>query len=283
MERGDLIKFVRAHAKIREQTHSLPKEWSLEERTNKAKNVSNVIMGLITDSEYVANAIKNADITKGVCSIHCYVSLSMALATGHSNHVGAMLDDQFDNIPGSCVVIGPERTSSIIHNNIEAIKFFKKSHIEYEKKGLVPVLVHLEIVLNDLGPADTDTIQQVGGYYFTKHGVESPLDNTTAFRKCVKGYDSEIDEALKNPDIAQHFMDYFKHLQATNPENTHSYISDEEIRKVNQCIAKNTKFCDTCNKAGYSFKRCGRCKKTIYCSRECQKKDWKTHKKNCLK
>ncbi|KAL6301392.1 hypothetical protein BKA93DRAFT_738905, partial [Sparassis latifolia] len=29
------------------------------------------------------------------------------------------------------------------------------------------------------------------------------------------------------------------------------------------------------------LKRCGACKKTYYCSPECQKEDWKQHKKDC--
>ena len=42
--------------------------------------------------------------------------------------------------------------------------------------------------------------------------------------------------------------------------------------------------CTTCGrmpKEGAAFSACGKCKQTRYCSQECQKVDWKTHKKFC--
>ena len=45
------------------------------------------------------------------------------------------------------------------------------------------------------------------------------------------------------------------------------------------------RICHTCNKRdliGVKFKLCAGCKFTYYCSSECQKKDWPTHKKGCI-
>ncbi|USP79097.1 uncharacterized protein yc1106_06371 [Curvularia clavata] len=44
--------------------------------------------------------------------------------------------------------------------------------------------------------------------------------------------------------------------------------------------------CSACGKTAtdkgvVTLNRCSRCKKTIYCNRDCQKADWKTHKKIC--
>ncbi len=41
--------------------------------------------------------------------------------------------------------------------------------------------------------------------------------------------------------------------------------------------------CRTCDKASpeVSLKRCGRCRTAAYCSPECQKADWKTHRETC--
>ncbi|KAI0533239.1 putative MYND domain protein [Xylaria digitata] len=41
--------------------------------------------------------------------------------------------------------------------------------------------------------------------------------------------------------------------------------------------------CNNCKKASSELKRCAKCSTTLYCSRDCQKADWKTHKKICGK
>ena len=51
--------------------------------------------------------------------------------------------------------------------------------------------------------------------------------------------------------------------------------SDYQRNLIYQC-----NFCHT--KSAEPLKRCSRCKKANYCSRECQKYDWKEHKKICI-
>lgn len=51
----------------------------------------------------------------------------------------------------------------------------------------------------------------------------------------------------------------------------------------NQNIQKPTTMCKVCLKTGKDVKRCGRCQRVYYCSRECQKSDWSEHKVDCLK
>jgi len=51
----------------------------------------------------------------------------------------------------------------------------------------------------------------------------------------------------------------------------HRYYSKEEV----------TMLCDVCDEDAGS--RCSRCEKVYYCGRECQRLDWKTHKKTCNK
>lgn len=42
------------------------------------------------------------------------------------------------------------------------------------------------------------------------------------------------------------------------------------------------KMCRTCHKKVDSLKKCARCTRVYYCSKECQCADWKTHKATCL-
>ncbi|KAI0403554.1 hypothetical protein F4802DRAFT_598948 [Xylaria palmicola] len=41
--------------------------------------------------------------------------------------------------------------------------------------------------------------------------------------------------------------------------------------------------CNSCNKASADLMRCAKCMTTLYCDRECQRADWKAHKKICGK
>ncbi|KAI1114217.1 putative MYND domain protein [Nemania sp. NC0429] len=41
--------------------------------------------------------------------------------------------------------------------------------------------------------------------------------------------------------------------------------------------------CNSCKKESDDLKKCAKCTTTLYCSRDCQKTDWKTHKKICGK
>jgi hypothetical protein len=58
--------------------------------------------------------------------------------------------------------------------------------------------------------------------------------------------------------------------------------------RLNNNHDRNLKACKTCgklkaelSKEEKKLKTCGKCKRVAYCSKECQKKDWKGHKKNC--
>ncbi|KAG6877909.1 hypothetical protein C0993_002395 [Termitomyces sp. T159_Od127] len=54
------------------------------------------------------------------------------------------------------------------------------------------------------------------------------------------------------------------------------------IRKRNgQEAPRNGKRCDSCGATDIPLKNCAKCRVARYCSVECQKKDWRFHKKSC--
>lgn len=52
------------------------------------------------------------------------------------------------------------------------------------------------------------------------------------------------------------------------------------IKMQNKSITYNTKSCNKCGKM-INLKLCSRCRSVFYCSVDCQRSDWKLHKKNC--
>jgi len=59
---------------------------------------------------------------------------------------------------------------------------------------------------------------------------------------------------------------------------------DEATEKIKEMLGAKTKAksCARPECRGMTTTRCSRCKKVYYCSRVCQKADWKTHKEQCL-
>lgn len=50
---------------------------------------------------------------------------------------------------------------------------------------------------------------------------------------------------------------------------------------INDTSLKPALLCGVCKKEFPELKRCSQCKRTYYCSSECQKADWKSHKSVC--
>jgi ankyrin repeat protein len=61
------------------------------------------------------------------------------------------------------------------------------------------------------------------------------------------------------------------------------HIAQTKKSPVAQHIAQTIRTCTSCKKQDKAFKACGRCEQVFYCSAECQKDDWKTHKVSCKK
>lgn len=59
-------------------------------------------------------------------------------------------------------------------------------------------------------------------------------------------------------------------------------IVSKEARAFKELKVEPVEFCTKCSKIG-DLKRCSRCKSVKYCSTDCQKSDWATHKAICAK
>jgi len=75
-----------------------------------------------------------------------------------------------------------------------------------------------------------------------------------------------------------------KHHEIYGPYNTvcqfikHLKYDKAELTEV-EAVLKPSRKCDVCSSLG--AKPCARCKRTFYCSAECQKSAWKKHKMTC--
>ncbi|KAK7028323.1 hypothetical protein R3P38DRAFT_2935392 [Favolaschia claudopus] len=71
-----------------------------------------------------------------------------------------------------------------------------------------------------------------------------------------------------------------KHFLACGPKVT-ATIAKWIRKQAGEDALRAEKCCNQCGKVDSSLKNCGRCKIARYCSNECQKKSWPSHKKNC--
>jgi hypothetical protein len=75
-------------------------------------------------------------------------------------------------------------------------------------------------------------------------------------------------------------MENFEQLSAEDKEKLIRQLAKEGDNSIHKQCANRV--CDKKEEEPGSFKRCGRCQRVAYCSRECQKEHWKTgHKIIC--
>lgn len=97
---------------------------------------------------------------------------------------------------------------------------------------------------------------------------------------------SEYEEFLKTPPNPKGRWDPSMSLMGSPTQALTNIVSNaEEIKKAKEQLGKLDE-CAGCHKSAEdagktSLSRCGRCKNVAYCGIDCQKNDWKLHKKAC--
>ena len=87
------------------------------------------------------------------------------------------------------------------------------------------------------------------------------------------------------PTEVQHNIDVFHKYMLESYEaikkRSERQITQEEAKKLIAKATRKVGKCAQCNRPG--DQRCGKCKKVHYCSKECQKAHWATHKQTCTR
>ena len=71
------------------------------------------------------------------------------------------------------------------------------------------------------------------------------------------------------------------HLPITTGQSMFAMFSNDPRAIMNLPRVNFLGMCKTCLKENVKLLTCGRCKSVFYCSKDCQKKDWKSHKAVC--
>ena len=100
--------------------------------------------------------------------------------------------------------------------------------------------------------------------------INRPFDAAAAKNRLVQAWKGE---STPNPEYS---TDRIMHMWSTSMTS----INLNEIRRQQAGV------CNCCRRTGerlkVKMKHCARCKNVNYCGLECQRKDWKTHKKVCF-
>jgi hypothetical protein len=89
----------------------------------------------------------------------------------------------------------------------------------------------------------------------------------------------------KQMGIPKEVLQQVQQLTETHPdaftEWVRTHADPESVRLANNAVLNMMRSCCVCKKYGMSLSKCSACKSVYYCSAECQKKDWGTHKESC--
>lgn len=163
-------------------------------------------------------------------------------------------------------------------------------HQQHWYKGIMPPVVETRIGLPKLirlcKSSTTKEIQQIlrDNTYIMNGDLASVL--TDRLPNGFHNHTCEIFDQLRNrktdtpapftPRCVWEFTTVIGAVQDNPSETTTNRTSTPIYQRV------NSRICAACYAQGINYKKCSQCKVEYYCSRECQRKDWKSrHKYEC--
>ena len=151
-------------------------------------------------------------------------------------------------------------------------------YVPSKRTGLLPKFILRIVITVDDKPIFNQVYQ---------HTAPSPEQMTmTKFKSLdvFKAFLQKID-CLKPSMISNECMNDIQHISIAASEryNYLMFMQKWSLQPIfHTRILERMAKCDQCNLISFNTLMCSSCKTTRYCSKECQKKDWREHKKECV-
>jgi hypothetical protein len=113
---------------------------------------------------------------------------------------------------------------------------------------------------------------------------EKILNYIRNMAKIMEGTIDAVDAVVDTVDT----VDSVDTVEAVDTKIDTPQPKTTEVKKKNSDVYVPLRVCRVCSRTHMlgepqtPLMACGQCRKTFYCSRQCQKKDWKTHKLDCV-
>ena len=136
------------------------------------------------------------------------------------------------------------------------------------------------------------------GYKPSKKYLESMSEEYPGKRKLMAYYTSKLRGEMPQEPAERPGLGKQKPLLPLQSQSLSNFLStldqmgvqleprygrslQKEQFSTMKAIEPKSRVCERCKGKEHKMMVCGRCRKAHYCSRECQKKDWKQHKQSC--
>lgn len=146
-----------------------------------------------------------------------------------------------------------------------------KIYSEWSKEEFIVWIIENSPIKDAEKYLNEEILEPNGDFLSGEQKAKIKLD----FRKKLNEINSKF---IKNKNLT----DVFKEMEKLIQQKTISSKREELYNRFLKAqVHKNVIECAKCKKTK-KLKKCARCKIVYYCSAECQKSHWKTHKPTCL-